>query len=101
MTDVELQKKWRVTEALLTRARSVLPVPSPDSKNEFDQCVREFEDFLSHNEFGLALDALEAAGDLTPCNGGFWRDLERVAENMDLETQALRFRKKFAEAQKR
>ena len=101
MVSVELQKSWRVSEALLTRARRTLPVPPPARKNEFDQCIREFEDFLSHNEFGLALDALEAAGYLVAASGGFWRDLERVAENMGLGARALQFREKFAEAQKR
>jgi hypothetical protein len=101
MSGAELQKSWRVSETLLMRARRALPAPPLESKDEFDRCIREFEDFLSHNEFGLALDAVEAAGNLALSGGGFWRDFERAAENMSLGARAQQFRERFAEAQKR
>jgi hypothetical protein len=94
----QLEKSWGITRTLLARAKGRLPIPTAiDSKVEFDKAIAEYEDMLSRNELELALDALAAAGDLAAPRGGFWRDLERAAENMHLHARASHLRRKFQE----
>jgi hypothetical protein len=97
MTDVKLLKSWKITETLLERARRALPVAS---EHEYATLVAQYREFLEHNEFGLALDALEEIGHLVSCRGGFWRDLERAAENMGLRDRLPVLRKRFLDALK-
>jgi hypothetical protein len=56
---------------------------------------------LDHNELELALDALEHAGSLVPTRGGFWKDLERAATNMELIARASQLRRRFQETLER
>ena len=98
MTDPELIKSWKVTETLLERARRALPEPTAENKEEYQNLLSEYNQFLEHNELELALDMLEELGGLVHCRGGFWRDLERAAENMDLKDRITKLRKKFSEA---
>lgn len=80
---------------LLESARRALPVEhSPACHALLDQ----YEQFLEHNEFELALDQLEAIGSLAPCRGGYWRDLERAARVMGLTNRIPELRRKFMEA---
>jgi len=79
MSDAKLVKSWRITETLLEHARHALPV-QPESA----ALLTRYREFMDHNEFELALDILEELGHLTSARGGFWRDLERAAENMGL-----------------
>lgn len=94
----QLEKSWGITRTLLARAKARLPIPAADRAVEFDKAIAEHERMLSHNELELALDALEAAGDLVAPPGGFWRDLERAAENMHLYARASQLRRKFQES---
>jgi len=55
-------------------------------------------ELLAHNELGLAFDSLKALGDLLPCRGGFWRDLERAAEIMGRVNELPALRKRFSDA---
>jgi hypothetical protein len=93
MTDVRLLKSWKITAALLERARQALPEPSEEQKPECVAILAEYHELLEHNELALAFDALEALGHLVPCRGGFWRDLERAAENMGLTDKLPALRK--------
>jgi hypothetical protein len=81
MADVELRKRWMISRTLLERARRALPV---SAKQKYVAQLARYDEFLEHNEFELALDALEEIGHIVACRGGFWRDLERAAENMRL-----------------
>lgn len=83
VADPKLEKSWQVTRTLLSRAKAALPPPAL-AKVEFAETLAEYERVLSHNEFELALDALEHAGSLVAARGGVWRDLERAARNMGL-----------------
>jgi hypothetical protein len=95
MPDPKLVKSWKITETLLERARRALPV---GHEQGYAALLTQYREFLEHNELGLALDILEEMGHLVSAPGGFWRDLERAAENMDLADRVLAFRKAFSEA---
>lgn len=97
MTDVRLLKGWKITETLLERARHALPEASEQHK-EYAALLAEYHEFLAHNELELALNRLEELGHLIPCRGGFWRDLERAAENMGLVDRLPALRKAFSDA---
>jgi hypothetical protein len=98
MTPIEIRKRRGISDTLLRNARAVLPVPPASSQEEFERLDRIFSEMLRANEHGLALDHLEEMGLLTHPRGGFWRDLERVALNMELPDRALLFRKEFGNA---
>jgi hypothetical protein len=63
--------------------------------------LARYHEFLEHNEFELALDTLEEIGNLVACRGGFWRDLERAAENMALVERLPKLRKNFLDVLKK
>jgi hypothetical protein len=84
MTDLRLQKQWRVTELLLRRAHSALPAPTVDVTIEFDDRIAQFHEYLNHNELGLAFEALFEAADLVDARGRVWADLKRAATMMNL-----------------
>lgn len=98
MTPIEMRKRWGISDALLRNGRAVLPVAPASSQEEFDRLDRMFSEMLAANEHGLALDHLGEMGLLTHPRGGFWRDLERAALNMELPDRALLFRKEFGHA---
>lgn len=93
MPDAELIKSWKVTEALLRSARRALP-----EDQECASLLTQYHEFIEHNELELAFDILEETGHLTSAPGGFWKDLERAAENMGLTDRLSAIRKAFAEA---
>jgi len=95
MSDAKLVKSWKITETLLERARHALPVRHDQ---EYAVFLSRYREFLEHNELELALDMLEELGYLVSAHGGFWRDLERAAENMGLVDRLPAFRKAFSEA---
>jgi hypothetical protein len=98
MTDAKLLKSWATTETLLERARNALPVASEQQEQEYVTLLTRYHEFLEHNELELALDTLEELGHLVSCRGGFWRDLERAAENMGLVDRLPALRKGFFDA---
>jgi hypothetical protein len=96
--DVALIKRWKVSEVLLKRAHSALPSPEHGKKEQFQALEKEFFDFLDHNEHELALDMLQELGELAIPRGGFWRDMIRAAENMELLNRVPYLEKKYDEA---
>ncbi|MGA2374843.1 MAG: hypothetical protein ABSF72_04950, partial [Candidatus Sulfotelmatobacter sp.] len=64
---MDLPKLWALIEADLTRARSMLPRSAAD-----DPTIHEFEEFLDHNELGLACDMLAHYGEHNPVSVDFW-----------------------------
>ncbi len=74
--DERLIKQWEITERLLREAATEL---SGDP-------VADFEDYLAHNELGLALDALicEASKRDPQPSAAFWRRLRQAADVMGL-----------------
>lgn len=98
MATRHLWKVWKVSEALLRRARTYLSAPSTGTKSEFDRLDQAFTDYLENNEHELALDMLEEMGMICLPRGGFWRDMERAALNMELEERVPAFRSEFDNA---
>jgi len=101
MSSLHLRKIWKVSDTLLRRAREALPPPNKKSQIQFDRFDGHFREYLDHNEHELALDMLEEMGQLVPSRGGFWKDLERAARNMELEGRIPFFEEQFATAIRR
>ncbi|MBC9877178.1 hypothetical protein G8O24_07435 [Bradyrhizobium sp. INPA01-394B] len=98
MPNHEPIKRWKITETVLERARNALPASPAANEHETARLLEQYREFLEHNELGLALDALEELGHLLSAQGGFWRDLERAAENMGLSDRLPALRKAFSDA---
>jgi hypothetical protein len=96
--DIEIAKRWRSTEAVLERARLALPQPEEGVRIAFDEALSEYHDYLSHNELGLAFDALKGAAELVPSRGSVWKDLIRAAEFMELNDEIPDLEKRFVAA---
>ena len=93
-----MTKRWRSTETVLERARLALPQPEQGVRVEFDQAISEYQEYLSHNELGLAFDALRGAAELVPSRGSVWKDLIRAAEFMELNDKIPDLEKRFVAA---
>jgi len=98
MTSPQLWKQWKVTEAHLEHARELLPTPSLAVGSEYERLLSEYRSFLEHNELELALDMLQGLGDLIPCRGGYWRNLERAAESMNLQHRIPYLHQRFEQS---
>ena len=98
MADVQLIKRWKTIETVLSSAYSALPPPAEAVRAEFQAAVADYHRFLEHNELELALEALEEAAELVSARGGVWRDLERAAQFMELTNRATALRSKFLSA---
>src|SRR5437773_10847215 len=57
MATPELERSWRRTEGYLRDARAHL---SQIAEAEFADSISQFEEFLEHNELGLAFETLES-----------------------------------------
>jgi hypothetical protein len=95
MSDAKLVKSWKITGTLLERARHALPKLD---EREHVALLTQYREFLEHNELELALNILEELGHLVSARGGFWRDLERAADNMGLIERLPALRKAFSDA---
>jgi len=60
--------------------------------------LKEFQEYLDHNELELAMDELDRIGQQHDCRGGFWRNLERAATAMKLSERTKEFRQRFQDA---
>jgi hypothetical protein len=85
---MELPKLWSLIEADLTRARGLLP-----SSVAGDQAIREFEEFIDHNELELACDMLEHYGEHNLVSAEFWLALHDAATKMQLADRASQYEK--------
>ena len=56
--------------------------------------MEQYKEFLSHNEFELALDELEGLGPNNPVTEEFWAQLLAAAEEMGLRLHAMRYRQR-------
>lgn len=83
--DARLQKQWDVCNLLMRQAAAHI------TDNEK---LAQFEHYLSHNELGLALDELEAAGNEARVDEHFWWLLKKNAQVMGLKEHRLRFMRK-------
>lgn len=83
----DLPKLWSLIKADLLRARNLLPNSCGDAAS-----LRQYKDFLEHNEFELACDALEESAKNHTVSANFWLALCDAAEKMRLEENAARYR---------
>ncbi len=83
----DLPKLWTLIKADLLRARNLLPDSCGDAAS-----LRRYSEFLEHNEFELACDALEESAKDHTMSANFWLALCDAAEKMQLEENAARYR---------
>ena len=96
MNNPRLFKQWGIIEANLKDARRYL-ADSSSSLSEVDVAsLQQFDEYLSHNELGLAMNEIAALGENYPCKAAFWLRLEQAALEMELPEFAAVFQKKFA-----
>jgi hypothetical protein len=76
---MDLSKLWVFIEADLARARNTLPEDAL-----CHEAVRNYQEFLDHNELELACDMLEAYAKEHPVKRGFWLALRDAATKMHL-----------------
>lgn len=95
MVTPELWKQWKVTEVNLVNARRYLLLAAPELSDAKAVELQQFEEYLAHNELGLALKEIAALGEDRPCRGAFWRSLELAAESMRLTESQSMYRIKF------
>jgi hypothetical protein len=86
MASPELIELWKKIEADLRRARGTLP-PEADA----DDAVREYQEFLDHNELELACDMLEVYAEDHPVSREFWLALRDASVKMQLHDRAARY----------
>jgi hypothetical protein len=76
---MDLSKLWVFIEADLARARNTLP---EDASSH--EAIRNYQEFLDHNELELACDMLEAYSKEHPVKKEFWLALRDAAIKMQL-----------------
>ena len=86
MASEELVRLWEKIEGDLLRARGVLPAGVAD-----DSLVKDFHEYLDHNELELACDMLEASAEEHSPPHLFWEALRDAALNMNLHGRAQRY----------
>jgi hypothetical protein len=86
MASPELIQLWKKIDADLRRARGTLP-PEADA----DDAVREYQEYLEHNELELACDLLEVYAQEHPVSREFWLALRDASVKMQLHDRATRY----------
>lgn len=84
----DLAKLWVSIRADLNRAYNLLPGSSTESEG-----LRQYREFVEHNEFELACDALVASVEDRAVNSDFWLALRDAAQKMQLRENAARYEK--------
>jgi hypothetical protein len=83
----ELKQSWEQTQGHLTRARILLPGGGSDD-------LRCYQEYLDHNELGLACEELERAGERRNAPALFWAALADAASEMRLTEEAELYRRR-------
>jgi hypothetical protein len=86
MASSELIKLWQKIAADLLRARGTLP---PEA--EANDAVRQYQEFLDHNELELACDMLAAYAEVHPVSREFWLALRDASVKMQLHDRATQY----------
>jgi hypothetical protein len=80
----ELRRSWLLTEQHLRDARELLPLLV---REEDLVALTQFDEFLEHNEYGLACEVLNDLANGTECGEQFWQKLSLAAETMGLSAE--------------
>ena len=93
MASPELKLSWAISLRHLAASRYYLSeqLPSEDANN----CWTMLQEYLHHNELGLALDEAEYLGVLCDAPSEFWAELLSAAEQMHRAESASRIRQKL------
>ncbi|HWA93008.1 MAG TPA: hypothetical protein VG844_00300 [Terracidiphilus sp.] len=83
---MNLRDLWTAIESDLEHARQMLPKDAGRS-----DAIKQYHEFIEHNELELACDALESYADKNPVPGAFWIALRDAAIKMGLPENAARF----------
>jgi hypothetical protein len=84
MPDEDLIASWERTRGHLARAWVELP-PGDGSSLEW------YQEYVDHNELGLAMEALAAVGSGRGAAGPFWLALADTADEMKLTSEATKY----------
>jgi hypothetical protein len=76
---MDLHELWGLIRADLARAQRTLPKDSASHK-----AIRDYQDFLEHNELELACDMLEVYAEDHEVSREFWLALRDAAAKMQL-----------------
>jgi hypothetical protein len=90
---MELRELWALIEADLSRARSTLPDIAANHNT-----IRQYQEFIEHNELQLACDMLETYAGDHPVSREFWQALRDAAIKMKLPDCAERYERCAANA---
>jgi hypothetical protein len=87
-----LEQTWRRITALLTQAAAALPEGGKSGRKSVDTgplqgTLGEFREFLQHNEFELAWDALAEVAKREQAGAALWLPLVQAAALMKLAPQ--------------
>ena len=85
-TDSQFYKRRMVSSANLKHAAAMLPK---------SVCLNQFNEYLSNDLLELATNELAGIGLDVQCRGGFWRNLERTAEMLNLNDCAIEYHRQF------
>ncbi len=86
-----LHELWASVEADLRRARQMLPESA-----KFHNAVRQYQEFIDHNELELACDMLELYAEEHSVNREFWVALRDAATKMQLLDHTGRYEQRIA-----
>ena len=84
----DLPELWASIKADLHRACNLLPGSSEDSA-----ILRQYHEFVEHNELELACDALEESAKDRAVSSEFWLALRDAAQKMRLDENSARYEK--------
>lgn len=83
----KLLSLWKAVETCI-EAATLLPSPTRDG--EEGGKVESYQEWIEHNELGLALDEMEMIGEVNDVPDQYWLELEGAARLMNLQIQAER-----------
>jgi hypothetical protein len=84
-----LAESWARTLRHIAASRFYLP-EALETKEALS-AEREYAHYLHHNELGLALEAIEALGEIQSSPPAFWHELELAAKSMGMHEAATRY----------
>jgi len=82
---------WNLVTADLARARNLLPKDAASHP-----AIRQYEEFLDHNELELACDMLESYAENHSVAKDFWMALRDAAAKMQLGDAVARYEQRAA-----
>ena len=96
MKDHLYAKHWKSVESQLTLAANYLLEPSDFSLQERD--LSEYLHYIDNNEFELAMDELVGLAIERGCKPGFWRHIQKPAQQMGLDEKSAEYEELFHKA---